>query len=108
MKNKLIPAILIGAAVGAGLSLIDRGTRESVLSGSKDLKYYAQHPDEVKDKFNSPNTDRPSKVNALRNEVMFWKDTIEEIRQQNPELEKSIIEAKDTFQQKREQKHLNQ
>lgn len=107
MKNKLIPAILIGATVGAGLSLIDRGTRESVSSCSKDLKYYAQHPDEVKNKFNSSDTGQTSKVNALRDEVMFWKDTIEEIRHQNPELEKSVMDAKDTFVQKREQKHLN-
>ena len=38
---------------------------------------------------------------------MFWKETIEEIRQNNPELEQSIKDAKDTFQKKREQKQLN-
>ena len=28
---------------------------------------------------------------------MYWKDTIEEIRRNNPELERSIKDAKDTF-----------
>jgi hypothetical protein len=28
---------------------------------------------------------------------LYWKDTIEEIRRNNPELEKSIKDAKDTF-----------
>ncbi|WP_017549283.1 hypothetical protein [Salinicoccus carnicancri] len=106
MKNKLIPAILIGAAVGAGLSLIDKGTRDSVMSGSKDLKYYAQNPDEAKQKFSSDSR-QPSKFDSLKDEVMFWKDTIEEIRQKNPELEQSIMDAKDTFMKKRDQKHLN-
>ena len=101
MKNKLIPAILIGAAVGA-----DKGTRDSVISGSKDLKYYAQNPDEAKQKFSS-NSGQPSKFDSLKDEVMFWKDTIEEIRQKNPELEQSIMDAKDTFMKKRDQKHLN-
>src|SRR5699024_8065866 len=103
---KLIAAILIGAAVGAGLSLIDKGTRDSVISGSKDLKYNAQNPDEAKQKFSS-NSAQPSKLDSLTAEVMIWKDTIEEIRQKNPELEQSIMDAKDTFMKKRDQKHLN-
>ncbi|AKG74481.1 hypothetical protein [Salinicoccus halodurans] len=106
MKNKLIPAILIGAAVGAGLSLIDKGTRDSVISSSKDLKYYAQNPDEAKQKLSS-NSGQSSKFDSLKEEVMFWKDTIEEIRQNNPELEQSIMDAKDTFMKKRDQKNLN-
>ena len=28
---------------------------------------------------------------------MYWKDVIEEIRRNNPELERSIKDAKDTF-----------
>ena len=28
---------------------------------------------------------------------MYWKDTIEEIRRNNPELERSIKDAKETF-----------
>lgn len=106
MKNKLIPAILIGAAVGAGLSMIDKSTRESLISNSKDLKYYAQNPDEAKQKFSS-DSGQPSKLDSLKDEAKFWKETIEEIRQNNPELEESIKDAKDTFVKKRDQKHLN-
>ena len=28
---------------------------------------------------------------------MYWKDTLEEIRRNNPELERSIKDAKETF-----------
>ncbi|WP_342387355.1 YtxH domain-containing protein [Salinicoccus bachuensis] len=107
MENKLIPAVLIGALVGAGLSLIDKNTRNSVLSRSKDLKYYAQNPDEAKEKLSS-DSGQSSKLQSLKDEAMFWKETIEEIRQNNPELEESIKDAKDTFQKKREQKQVNQ
>ncbi|WP_411842288.1 YtxH domain-containing protein [Salinicoccus sp. HZC-1] len=106
MKNKIIPAILIGAAVGAGLSLIDKGTRESVMSNTKDLKYYAKNPDEAKQKLSS-NSGQSSKFDSLKEEAKFWKETIEEIRQNNPELEESIKDAKDTFMKKRDQKNLN-
>ncbi|MCG1010949.1 YtxH domain-containing protein [Salinicoccus sp. ID82-1] len=106
MKNKLLPAVLIGAAIGAALSLIDKNTRSTVMSSTKDLKYYAQNPNEAKEKLTSDAGDS-SKVQSLKDEVMFWKDTIQEIRQNNPELEESIKDAKDTFMKKREQKQLN-
>lgn len=106
MKNKLIPAILIGAGIGAVISLLDRGTRESVFQGGQDLKYYAGHPDEVKEKFQNTSNE-PSKFDQLKDEVMFWKETVEEIREKNPELEQSIMNAKDTLMEKRNQKKLN-
>ncbi|MFC3418550.1 YtxH domain-containing protein [Salinicoccus hispanicus] len=106
MKNKLLPAVLIGAAIGAALSLIDKNTRSTVLSSTKDLKYYAQNPNEAKEKLTSDSGDS-SKIQSLKDEVMFWKDTIQEIRQNNPELEESIKDAKDTFMKKRDQKQLN-
>lgn len=40
---------------------------------------------------------KPSKVSSIKDEVMYWKDVIEEIRRNNPELERSIKDAKDTF-----------
>ena len=104
MKNKLVPAIVIGAAVGGVIALLDKGTRESLASNTKSIKHYAQNPDDLKSRFNSPSTGEPSKVDMIKDEVLFWKDTIEEIRRNNPELEKAIIDAKDTFQSNREKK----
>ena len=105
MKNKLIPAILIGAGIGALVSLIDKSTRQSVISSGKEVGYYAKHPDEAKIKFQNT-SGQPSKFEQLKDEVMFWKDTVEQIRRENPELEQSIMDAKDTFMNKREQKKL--
>ncbi len=103
MKNKLIPAILIGAGIGALVSLIDKNTRKTVVDSSKDLTYYAKHPDEAKNKIQS-SAGNSSKLEQLKDEVMFWKDTVQQIREENPELEKQIMDAKDTFMQKRDEK----
>ena len=71
MENKFVPGIIIGAIVGGAATLADKSTRNR--------------------------SRKPSKITSIKNEVLYWKDTIEEIRRNNPELEKSIKDAKDTF-----------
>ena len=84
MQNKLIPGILIGAIVGGAATLADKSTRTSLVQSVKDMK-------------EGNRSRKPSKVSSIKDEVLYWKDTIEEIRRNNPELEKSIKDAKDTF-----------
>lgn len=103
MKNKLLPAIIIGATVGGLIALFDRGTRESVVSNTKSVKHYATNPDALKERFTEPSGE-PSKIEMIKDEVLFWKDTIEEIRRNNPELERAIMDAKDTLAAKRDKK----
>src|SRR5699024_55705 len=105
MKKKLINEILIGVGIGALESLIDISTRVIVISSCKDVGYYDKHHDEAKNKFQNT-SGQPSKFEQLKDEVLFWKDTVEQIRRENPELEQSIMDAKDTFMNKREQKKL--
>lgn len=84
MENKLIPGILIGAIVGGAATLADKSTRNALVQSVKDVK-------------EGNRLRKPSKFNSIKDEVLYWKDTIEEIRRNNPELEKSIKDAKDTF-----------
>src|SRR5699024_4453238 len=104
MKNKLLPAIVIGAAVGGAIALLDKGTRESVVSNSTSNKHYATNADDIKARCTEPSTGQPSKIEMIKDEVLCWKDTIEEMRRNNPELEQEIMDAKDTFQNNREKK----
>ena len=84
MQNKLVPAILIGGAIGAAIALADKNTRQSLSNQVQNIK--------------EGNTSRePSKFDQIKDEVLYWKDVIEEIRRKNPELEQSIMDAKDTF-----------
>lgn len=84
MQNKLIPGILIGAIIGGAATLADKSTRQSLNQSIKDRK-----------EGNRPQ--KPSALNNIKDEVFYWKDVVEEIRRNNPELERSIKEAKNTF-----------
>ncbi|PTI45202.1 hypothetical protein BU120_05960 [Staphylococcus xylosus] len=84
MQNKLIPGILIGAIIGGAATLADKSTRQSLKQSIKDRK-----------EGNRPQ--KPSAINNIKDEVFYWKDVVEEIRRNKPELERSIKEAKNTF-----------
>ncbi|MDW8571490.1 YtxH domain-containing protein [Staphylococcus shinii] len=84
MKNKLIPGVLIGAIIGGAATLADKSTRQSLKQSIKDRK-------------EGNRSQKPSAINNIKDEVFYWKDVVEEIRRNNPELERSIKEAKNTF-----------
>ena len=84
MENKFVPGIIIGAIVGGAVTLADKSTRNALVQSFKDIK-------------EGNRSRKPSKITSIKNEVLYWKDTIEEIRRNNPELERSIKDAKDTF-----------
>lgn len=84
MENKFIPGVLLGAVIGGAATLADKSTRNSLKQSFSNVK-------------EGKKSQKPSKVSSIKDEVMYWKDVIEEIRRSNPELERSIKDAKDTF-----------
>ncbi|ATH59728.1 MULTISPECIES: YtxH domain-containing protein [Staphylococcus] len=84
MQNKLIPGILLGAVIGGAATLADKSTRQSLKQSIKDIK-------------EGNRSQKPSAISNIKDEVVYWKDAIEEIRRNNPELERSLKNAKDTF-----------
>ncbi|WP_214515116.1 YtxH domain-containing protein [Staphylococcus saprophyticus] len=84
MQNKLIPGILLGAVIGGAATLADKSTRQSLKQSIKDRK-------------EGMRSQKPSAINNIKDEVLYWKDVVEEIRRNNPELERSIKDAKNTF-----------
>ncbi|MGJ5912904.1 YtxH domain-containing protein [Staphylococcus equorum] len=84
MQNKLIPGILLGAVIGGAATLADKSTRQSLKQSIKDRK-------------EGNRSQKPSAINNVRDEIVYWKDVVEEIRRNNPELERSLKDAKNTF-----------
>ncbi|MCY1581376.1 YtxH domain-containing protein [Staphylococcus pettenkoferi] len=84
MQNKLVPGILIGAVVGGLATLADKSTRQSLRRSVKDIK-------------EGNRSSKPSAISNIKDEVLYWKDTLEEIRRKNPNLEKQLMSAKDTL-----------
>ncbi|KKI52553.1 MAG: YtxH domain-containing protein [Staphylococcus equorum] len=93
MQNKLIPGILLGAVIGGAATLADKSTRQSLKQSIKDRK-------------EGNRSQKPSAINNVKDEVLYWKDVVEEIRRNNPELERSLKDAKNTFVE-RKNKRLN-
>ncbi|QLK86382.1 YtxH domain-containing protein [Staphylococcus sp. 17KM0847] len=93
MNNKLLPGILIGATIGGAVALIDSKTRQSVKTSVHNIK-------------TGQRSQQPSKITNLVDELMYWKDTLEEIRRNNPELERSLLDAKDTLVARKNNKQL--
>lgn len=91
MENKFVPGILIGAVIGRAISLADKSTRQALVQSVKDAK-------------NGNRTRKPSKVSKIKDEVLYWKDVVEEIRRNNPELERSLKDAKETFVNRKNQR----
>ena len=71
----------------------DKSTRQSLKKSIQDAK-------------EGKRSSEPSVISKVKDEVLYWKDAIEEIRRNNPELERSLKDAKDTFVE-RKNKSLN-
>ena len=84
MQNKLIPGILLGAVIGGAATLADKSTRQSLKQSIKDRK-------------EGNRSQKPSAINNVKDEIVYWKDVVEEIRRNNPELERSLKYVKNTF-----------
>lgn len=84
MQNKLIPGILLGAVIGGAATLADKSTRQSLKQSIKDRK-------------EGNRSQKPSAINNVKDEIVYWKDVVEEIRRNNPELERSLKDTKNTF-----------
>ncbi|UXS59091.1 YtxH domain-containing protein [Staphylococcus ureilyticus] len=94
MQNKLIPGILLGAVIGGAATLADKSTRQSLKQSIKDIK-------------EGNHSQKPSAFSNIKDEVSYWKDAIEEIRRNNPELERSLKDAKDTFVERKNNRLKN-
>ena len=94
MQNKLIPGILLGAVIGGSATLADKSTRQSLKQSIKDIK-------------EGNRSQKPSAISNIKDEVSYWKDAIEEIRRNNPELERSLKDAKDTFVERKNNRLKN-
>nr|MDK7274606.1 YtxH domain-containing protein [Staphylococcus epidermidis] len=77
--------------IGGAAALADKSTRHSLKQSFKDIK-------------EGNRTRKPSKISSIKDEVMYWKDTLDEIRRNNPELERSIKDAKETFVNRKNQR----
>ena len=101
VKSKLVPAVLLGALVGAAISMLDKSTREHTIETSKKIKdtvtYYAQNRDEFVQLVETK-VDQAQSVYASTQENITSLMTKVEDAKSLPETIMSLVtETKDAF-----------
>ncbi|MBQ0139131.1 MAG: YtxH domain-containing protein [Kurthia sp.] len=104
MAKKLWLGIVVGAAAGGAIALLDRETREKTFQKAANLKTDAQYlyynRDEVKEKA----TGSVGKVKGLINNIVenkeFYLEKIAELTESMPQLNQQIQQTKEAFGKK--------
>ncbi|TYR79192.1 YtxH domain-containing protein [Priestia megaterium] len=103
-KNKLIDGIVIGALVGAAISLFDKETRQSVVRGSKAVKdktvTMIQNPsivtEALKEKYEAVRTT----IEQVSEDVTFVAGKVEQLKETTPEVVKAVKNTQQAFSPK--------
>lgn len=97
-QNKLMTGLLIGAAVGVLVSLLDRNTREDVMNKSKkaseNAKYYANNKDELKSAFKEQAERAQNLYARISEDAAYVGGKVEQVKKLVPEVKEVAMEAK--------------
>lgn len=103
VKSKLVPAIVIGAVVGAAISMFDRTTREHTVEAAKKAKetitYYAQNSDELMQLVESKTAQVQSLYNSSQENIssLLGNLTVEDAKSLPATIMSLVTETKDAF-----------
>ena len=101
MKSKLLPFVVIGAVVGATISMFDRQTREHTIETSKKVKdtvsYYAANPDELQQLIEDKVGQVQSFYSATSENINSLLAQVEDAKALPSTLQSMIMETKDVF-----------
>jgi gas vesicle protein len=105
-RNKMVEGMLIGAVIGAAISLFDKETRESFLHTSKRvskktvdvLRNPQGYTELVKDQFNTVRTT----IEQVAEDVRIVTSKVNEIVETTPELVDAVKDTKDAIIHKTE------
>lgn len=104
MKSKLLPAVLIGAVVGAALSMLDKSTREHTVEQAKKLKdttvYFAQNREELQQLVEQRVSQVTSLYQAAEQNIQSIVEKIEDAKTLPDTLTSLVTETKDAFSKK--------
>ncbi|KAB2336097.1 YtxH domain-containing protein [Cytobacillus depressus] len=103
-KSLFLKGVLFGALAGGALSLLDRATRESVVSNckktTKEVSFYVKNPkvavNQVKDMTNKIQ----STFEQVSSEVSYIMEKVEELKETTPEVVELVEDTKEAFFEK--------
>ncbi|ANU16584.1 hypothetical protein BBI11_05735 [Planococcus maritimus] len=105
-QNKLMTGIVVGAAVGALVSLLDRNTREDVVDKSKrasdNAKYYASNKDELKSAFKEQAERAQNLYARISEDAAYVGGKVEQVRKLVPEVKEVAQDARGAVMETKE------
>lgn len=89
-ENKLLKGLLIGAAVGACISLLDKKTRQEVIEKGKQttecMKHYVENPSEAKEKIKMKLNEVRQTLHTVSDDLTFMNEKVKEIKELTPRV----------------------
>jgi gas vesicle protein len=106
-ESMLVKGMLIGAVAGAGISLLDRTTREDVKyrlnNLSSDIKYYAQNREDFKLKLQEKADKIQSVYNQFSQDAQYLSGKVDELKTLSPQVKTLVTDTKDAFVHSKEE-----
>ncbi|GEK34648.1 YtxH domain-containing protein [Kurthia sibirica] len=101
MANKLVLGMVVGAAVGAGISLLNKETREKtarqVTNVKTDIQYYMNTKGEVKENVGGKLSTVKGLVANIMENKEYYLEKISELKSLTPAVTAMLADTKQSF-----------
>jgi gas vesicle protein len=101
-KSKFLKSVIVGAAVGGLLSLLDRNTRQEVTTSIKNsgeyLTKYSKNPQLVIDSSKEIYQKLRVTADQVSQDIHFINEKVDEIKGMTPQVQEIIEDTKGAFQ----------
>ncbi|MDQ0163505.1 YtxH domain-containing protein [Aeribacillus alveayuensis] len=101
-KNKLLKGVLLGALVGAAISLLDKKTRDHIkdigIKTTEQMKHYVQNPSEASNAVKNKISEAKQTLRHVSDDLSFINEKVKELKELTPQLIELIEETKERIQ----------
>lgn len=104
MKSKLVPAVILGALVGAAISMLDKQTREDTVATTKKMKdsvtYYAKNREELQNLIETKVEQAQSLYSTAEQSITSIMEKVEDAKTLPATVSSLLTETKEAFSKK--------
>lgn len=106
-ESKLFKGMVVGALAGAGMSLLDRATREEVKyklkTVSSDVKYYSKNREDLRMKLQETADKLQTVYNQFSQDAQYLSGKVEELKTLTPQVKTLVVDTKEAFEHSKEE-----